>query len=114
MMRKLLASAALIAAGVSVNVAAADVLTAVKVAKPPKLEAGAADPAWAKAKPLTVKLSGGQHFKDGATTAILKAVYSGDMFYMLVQYDDPTQSVRRFCQPYTSNRRAQMVLPAFV
>ena len=68
------------------------------MAQPPKLEAGAADAAWAKAKPLSVKLSGGQHFKDGSTTATLKAVYSGEMFYLLVQYADPTQSIRRF--PY--------------
>ena len=58
----------------------------------------AADPAWAQAKPVTVALAGGANFKDGKTTATIKAVYSGDMFYMLVQYDDPTQSIRRF--PY--------------
>jgi len=79
---------------------AADTLTAINVAKAPVLSAGAADAAWAKAKPLTVPLAGGKNFKGGkgATTATIKAVYSGDMFYMLVQYDDPTQSVRRF--PY--------------
>jgi hypothetical protein len=68
------------------------------VATPPKLAASAADPAWAKAKALTVPLSGGMNFKDGATTATLKAVYSGDMIYLLLQYADPTQSVRR--SPY--------------
>ena len=31
----------------------------------------------------------------GKTTATLKAVYSGDMVYFLVQYDDPTESMRR-------------------
>ena len=41
---------------------------------------------------------GGTNFKDGKTTATIKAVYSGDMLYMLVQYDDPTESVRR--SPY--------------
>ena len=90
--------AALVAAGLAFNVSAADVLTAVKVAQPPKLSAGAADVAWAKAKPLSVKLAGGQHFKDGGTSVLLKAAYSGDMLFMLVQYADPTQSVRRF--PY--------------
>jgi hypothetical protein len=78
--------------------AAQGTLTATNVAKAPRLSAGAADPAWAKAQPLKVNLMGGKNFKDGKTTATLKAVYSGDMFYMLLQYNDPTQSVRRF--PY--------------
>ena len=76
----------------------ADTLTAAKVAQPPKLGAGAADPAWAKAKSLSIPLSGGMNFKDGSTTASMKAVYSGDMLYLLLQYNDPTQSVRR--SPY--------------
>jgi Ethylbenzene dehydrogenase len=67
-------------------------------AKAPDLAAGAADPAWAQAKPVTVALAGGANFKGGKTTATIKAVYSGDMLYMLVQYDDPTNSIRRF--PY--------------
>jgi len=73
-------------------------VTAVQVAKPPVLAAGAGDPAWAKAKALRVRLAGGMNFKNGNTTATIKAVYSGNMLYMLVQHDDPTQSVRRF--PY--------------
>ena len=88
----------LLAAALIFPASAADVVTAVKVDKPPVLTAGAADPAWAKAKALTVPLSGGMNFKNGSTTATIKAVYSGDMLYMLVQYNDPTQSVRRF--PY--------------
>src|SRR5439155_3358208 len=70
----------------------ADTLTSVKVDKPPKLAAGAADPAWAKAKPLSVPLSGGMNFKGGSTTATMKSVYSGDTIYILLQYADPTQS----------------------
>jgi hypothetical protein len=77
---------------------AADPIIAAKVAKAPDLAAGAADPAWAQAKAATVDLAGGANFKDGKTTAAIKAVYSGDTLYMLVQYDDPTQSIRRF--PY--------------
>ena len=38
------------------------------------------------------------NFKDGATTATLKAVYSSDMIYLLLQHSDPTESVRR--SPY--------------
>lgn len=98
MLRKslaLLGPAALMVAGLSLPVHAADVLTAAKVATAPKLEAGAADQAWANAQPLSVKVSGGQHLKDGSTTVLLKAVYSGDRVYLLVQYADPTESTRR-------------------
>ncbi|MBI4671209.1 MAG: hypothetical protein HY741_06020 [Chloroflexi bacterium] len=55
----------------------------------------AADPAWANAPTTTVKLSGGMNFPNGETTATIKSVYSGDMIYFLVQYDDSTQSFRR-------------------
>ena len=94
------AAAGLLAVAFTGSASAADVITAVSVAKPPVLAAGAADPTWAKTKALTVPLSGGVNFKNGkgSTTATLKAVYSGDMLYVLLQYDDPTQSVRRF--PY--------------
>jgi general stress protein YciG len=78
--------------------ASAQELTALKVEKAPVLTAGAGDPAWGKAQPLSVQLAGGANFKGGMTTATLKAVYSGDTLYMLVQYDDPTESVRR--SPY--------------
>ena len=48
------------------------------------------------ARPLQVQLSGGMNFGGkGETTATLKAVYSGDTLYMLVQYKDPTDSRRR-------------------
>jgi hypothetical protein len=86
---------ALAALALSTAAIGADTVTAVKVAQPPKLAGGAADPAWANAKPLSVPLAGGKNFKDGRTTATLKAVYSGDMLYLLLQYDDPTQSVQR-------------------
>lgn len=95
---RLLVPAAVSLAGFSFAASAADVLTAVNVTKPPTLAAGATDPAWSAARPLKVNLTGGQNFKNGATTATLKAVYSGDMLYMLLQYNDPSQSVRRF--PY--------------
>jgi hypothetical protein len=73
-------------------------LTAARVETAPDLKKGGADAAWAKTQPLTIGLNGGAHFNNGSTVASIKAVYTGDMFYMLVQYDDPTQSVRRF--PY--------------
>ena len=89
---------AIIAAACSWQVSAADmVITASRVATAPKLAAGAADPVWAKVKALTVDLAGGENFAGGkgATRATLKSVYSGDMLYMLMQYADPTQSMRR-------------------
>jgi Ethylbenzene dehydrogenase len=86
------------AAAFASQASAQDTVTAIKADKAPNLAAGAADPAWAKAQALTVALIGGSNFKDGKTTATIKAVYAGDMLYMLVQYDDPTESVRR--SPY--------------
>ena len=67
-----------------------NVLIAARVAAPPTLDGNAGDAAWAQAKPLTVKLADGVNFAGGKgeTTATLKAVYSGDMIYFLVQYAD--------------------------
>jgi len=71
-------------------------LVAVKAATAPDLRAGAADPVWAIARPATTELSGGVNFGGkGETTATLKAAYFGDTLYMLVQYNDPTDSKRR-------------------
>ncbi len=76
---------------------APNVLMASRVATPPRLDGVADDAAWAAARPITVALSGGVNFADGkgATTATLKAVVSGDTVYFLVQYADPTHSIRR-------------------
>src|SRR5574341_1242356 len=73
----------------------ANTVLAVKAATAPKLDALADDAAWAKVPATTVKIAGGQNLKDGATTAILKAVYTADTVFFLLQYDDPTQSFRR-------------------
>lgn len=72
-------------------------LVAVKAAAAPNLDAGANDPVWAKARPIKLALTGGMNFAGGKgeTTATLKAAYFGDMLYMLVQYQDPTDSRRR-------------------
>ncbi len=72
----------------------------------PDLATGAADPVWAKAIPLNGTATGGANFggKPGDrshTTFTLKAAYTADMLYMLymlIQYKDPTNSVRRM--PY--------------
>ena len=71
-------------------------LAASMVSSAPNMSVGAADPAWAKARPLTVALTDGANFGGkGETTVVLKAVYTTDTLYMLVQYADPTHSVRR-------------------
>ncbi len=73
----------------------ANTLLALKAATAPKLDALADDAAWSKAPTLSVKPSGGQNFKDGSTSATLKAVYTSDTIYFLLQYEDPTMSLRR-------------------
>lgn len=73
---------------------APNTLVAAKVAAAPALSP--ADPAWSNARPLAVELTGGANFGGtGKTKATLKAVYTADMLYMLVQYADPTKSERR-------------------
>jgi hypothetical protein len=75
--------------------AATNTLVAMKVPAPPDLNAFADDPAWAKAQALKVELTGGANLVNGETTGTLKAVYTADTLYMLVQYKDPTNSGRR-------------------
>ncbi len=75
---------------------AANVLVAAKVSAPPTLDGTANDAAWAAAKSISVDLAEGANFGGkGTTTATLKAVYSGDTVYFLLQYADPTNSIRR-------------------
>lgn len=62
----------------------------------PVLDGSAGDPAWASAKPLTFKVFGGNNFGgSGETTVTMKAVTAGDTIYFLIQYADPTESLRR-------------------
>ena len=82
------------------DVAPPNTLVAAKSTAAPNLAAGATDPVWSNARPLTVALTDGANFgakpgDRGDTKAMLKAVYSGDMLYMLIQYADPTNSKRR-------------------
>ena len=72
-----------------------DVLTAVKTPTAPKLGALASDPVWTKAPELRFTISGGEGFKNGDSNVVMKAAYTADTLYILLQYDDPTQSVRR-------------------
>jgi len=71
-------------------------LVALQAKAAPNLQAGAADPAWAQARPLSVALTDGANFGGkGDTQATLKAVYTADSIYFLIQYADPTHSLRR-------------------
>jgi hypothetical protein len=75
----------------------ADTLVAARTAVAPALDGNADDAVWAGAKPLTIGLEDGANFAGGkgATQATLKATYAGDTLYMLIQYADPTLSMRR-------------------
>ena len=71
-----------------------NVVVAQKVAAAPSLD-GTMDAAWQKAQPLTVKAVGGRNLPGGSTEVSLRAVYSGDTVYFLMQYKDETNSVKR-------------------
>ena len=91
-----IATALLGACATKEEAATPNVLVAVKVSAPPTLDGTAIDAAWAAAKPISVELAEGANFGGkGTTKATLKAVYSGDMVYFLLQYADPTNSIRR-------------------
>ena len=80
--------------------ASTDALVASYTSTAPDLAAGAADPVWAKATALSAELTGGANFganpgEKGETNVTLKAAYTADMLYLLIQYKDPTNSVRR-------------------
>ena len=78
------------------NPAASTTLTAVEVAVAPSLDGRADDAAWRTAQPLVFKVSGGENFGSaGGTTVTMKSVTKGDDIYFLIQYPDPTESLRR-------------------
>ncbi|HSL48626.1 MAG TPA: ethylbenzene dehydrogenase-related protein [Candidatus Deferrimicrobiaceae bacterium] len=70
------------------------VLVAKKVAAAPTLD-GVMEDAWKAAEPLTVKVLGGRNLPGGSTEVSLRAVYTADAVYFLVQYKDATESLRR-------------------
>lgn len=80
--------------------APANTLVAAKTSRAPDPAVGAADPVWASARALNVTAADGANFGakpgDKADTKVaLKAVYTDDMLYLLIQYADPTRSMRR-------------------
>ncbi len=92
-----IASALLGACATKDEATAPNVLVAVKASAAPTLDGNPNDAVWTAAKPIKVKLADGVNFSGGKgeTTATLKAAYLGDTVYFLVQYDDPTNSIRR-------------------
>jgi Ethylbenzene dehydrogenase len=71
-----------------------NVLVAKKVAAPPPFEP-ALGGAWQSAPELTVTLRGGRNLPEGRTDVRLRALHTADTIYILMQYKDPTESVRR-------------------
>ena len=75
-------------------------VAAVKVAAAPKLDGVADDAAWKSAPVLNFKAVKGVNFfkgndgNMGNTSGTLQVVYTADMLYMLVIYEDPTYSVK--------------------
>ncbi len=91
----------LVAAGIGLGLFAApldaqqkNVLVAKKVVAAPPTEP-ALSGAWKDAPALTVRVLGGKNLPGGATDVTLRAVYTGDTLYFLVQYKDATQSFHR-------------------
>ena len=68
-------------------------LEAAKVDKAPAVDGDASDEAWGKAKPLAVTIKKADAPDQGGAKVLVKAVVSGDMFYLLMQWDDSTKDV---------------------
>jgi hypothetical protein len=75
-------------------------LTAKATYQPPELDGRADDPVWQDMKPLSLRAIGGSGFKNGRgqTSVQIRAVYTSEMLYFLVEYDDPTASLQ--FEPY--------------
>lgn len=74
-------------------------VTAVKASAAPTLDGNANDAVWGSAPATAIKAIKGVNFGgSGETTGSMKAVYVGDMLYVLLQWDDPTLSYQR--SPY--------------
>jgi hypothetical protein len=86
---------ALAACSTAESPAPVNTLVVARAAAAPTLDGNANDAAWVAAAPLSFSLSGGENFNKGETTGTLKSVVVGDTIYFLLQYADPTNSVRR-------------------
>ena len=92
----IIAAAVVAACSTAMSPPPPNTLMALRAAVAPVLDGNANDAVWAAAPALAVNVEDGANFGGkGETTMTLKAVYTADTLYMLVQYADPTQSVRR-------------------
>ena len=80
------------------------VVTAVMAAAAPAIDGEAKDAIWKSAPVTKLKAVKGCNFKDGkgTTEVSLQVAYDKENLYMLIAYDDPTQSVRR--SPYQKQK----------
>ncbi len=92
---------ALIVSGVALGVATTPTdaqqqknLVATKVASAPATD-GTLDATWTRAPLTTVKVMGGKNLPGGTTDVAMRAVYTTDRLYVLLQYKDATESFRR-------------------
>ena len=99
--RRWIILAAIVAAGIALAFVAGpldaqekNVVVAKKAAAPPALD-GTMDAAWKAAQPFTVKVVGGKNLPGGSTEVSLRALYTADTAYFLIQYKDETNSVKR-------------------
>lgn len=69
-------------------------VVAVKVTAPPAID-GVVDSVWARAREVTIPISGGANLRGGQSTVRIKALYTSDTVYFLATWADPTESVRR-------------------
>jgi len=69
-------------------------LVAYPVDAAPVLDGVADDAVWANAEPIIIEVQNG--FKDFATKAELKAVYTADSVYFVLSYEDTTESWYRY------------------
>jgi Ethylbenzene dehydrogenase len=71
-----------------------NILVSKKVAAPPPMEPVMGD-AWKPSAPLMFKVAGGENLHGGATEVTMRSVHTEDTVYFLIEYQDPTLSVRR-------------------
>ena len=76
------------------SMAQQNVLVAKKVAAGPTLD-GTVKDLWNQAPAFTFKVVGGRNLTGGSTEGTLRALYTADTVYFLLQYKDPTESLRR-------------------
>lgn len=70
-------------------------VVAVRTDRAPALD-GDVDSVWKRARAVTVGVEGGRNLPSGRSRVTLRALYDNERVYFVVQWTDPTESVRRF------------------